>query len=667
MSYTVYYYHRKRKRRYDVSKLVKDVSWTGSVEKMYRTVIVSVTSLSGVPYNTGEKIRIYKGDTLIFTGRVFKFQKMGTGDVALTCHDDAFYLFRSQMSFSRASITLSEVFELCCKKVGIEPGYVKKTKKTYKNLEFVGETMQTILFTVMGMERERTGKRYYVRVSKGKLEFRERGALNGVVIEADVVQTIDAVRSAESTYTAIKYDVTIDSNTGSTTPDAPGSNATASLMDSSKYKGPDLIAGRYGFKGALKGTDVWNDMMIKVGKEAGIDPLFLKIIMAIESAGDSQALGPILSDGDRARGLFQIVPSRIDTDLDWNRLLDAEYNMRKSADIFLYEKGGAAKRNGKKMSVAEMARFWVGYSETDYSYTYQKWAVALYTGFGGDPDSLITEGNNNYKETGTTKAVDVEAERTYTLDSDLRKKLGVIIAQKKGSFDSKKEFEDVRKALAKDLLREERIVTVKLPGTVFGVTGRKAVFKDSLVGADGTWYIRSDDHRIDEFGHNMTLTLSNIDETPEPEYTPPKAPEGSGDAGTGGGSDSGPASGKAADVVAEARKWVGQLRYVFGGKSIVNGTGDCSGFTKYVYLKAAGLNIGDGTSNQLTKGKKISFADAKAGDIVFFAGTYRAGVSHVGIVTEKGTMINLQSYGCKEERYDEGYWKKYLLEVRRVL
>ncbi|MCT4779818.1 MULTISPECIES: C40 family peptidase [Exiguobacterium] len=668
MSYTVYYYHRKRKRRYDVSKLIKDVSWTGSVEKMYRTAIVSVTSLSGVPYNTGEKIRIYKGDTLIFTGRVFKFQKMGTGDVALTCHDDAFYLFRSQISFSRASITLSEVFELCCKKVGIEPGYVKKTKKTYKNLEFVGETMQTILYTVMGMERERTGKRYYVRVSKGKLEFRERGALNGVVIEADVVQSIDAVRSAESTYTAIKYDVTIDSNTGSTTPDAPGSKSTATLMDSSKYHGPDYIVGKSGWGSRMKGTDKWNDLMIKVGREAGIDPLFLKVIMTIESEGDKKALGPWLSNGDRARGLFQIVPSKVDTDLDWARLLEAEYNMRKAADIFLYEKGNIAKSLGKKMSVAEMARFWVGYSETDYSYAYQQWAIGLYTGMGGDPDSLITESNNNYKETGTTKPVTVDSERTYTLDSDLRKKLGVIIAQKKGSFDSKKEFEDVRKALAKDLLREERIVTVKLPGTVFGVTGRKVVFKDSLVGAGGTWYIRSDDHRIDEFGHNMTLTLSNIDETPEPEYTPPKTPEdATGGGETGGGSDSGVATGKAADVVAEAQKWVGQLRYVFGGKSIVNGTGDCSGFTKYVFMKAIGLNIGDGTSNQLAKGKKISFADARAGDLVFFAGTYRAGVSHVGIVTEKGMMIDLQSGGCIKERYDGPYWKKYLLEVRRVL
>ncbi len=77
MSYTIYYYHRKRKKRYDVSKLIKDVSWTGSVEKMYRTAIVSVTALAGVPYNTGEKIRIFKGDTLIFTGVSLSFRRWG--------------------------------------------------------------------------------------------------------------------------------------------------------------------------------------------------------------------------------------------------------------------------------------------------------------------------------------------------------------------------------------------------------------------------------------------------------------------------------------------------------------------------------------------------------------------------------------------------------------
>lgn len=666
MTYTVYYYHRKKKKRYDISAITQSINWTGSVDRLHRTATVTLTSNANIPFDTGEKVRIYKNDFLMFSGRMFKRQRSGTGDMVLTCHDDAYYLYRSEASISRSKVTLSELFEMCCERVRLEPGYVKKTKTVYHNLEFVGETLQTILFTVMGMERQRTGRSYYVRAYKGKLELRERGALTGIKMDAATIASIDTTKSAENTFTKIRYDVTIDANTGSSTPGAGGSKATVGNMNSSSYKGPDTIAGRAGFKGSLKGTDKWNDMMIKVGKEKGIDPLFLKIIMAIESGGNEEALGPWLDNGDRARGLFQIVPSKIGTSIDWNRLLEGEYNMRKSADIFLVEKGDIAKRLGKKMSVAEMARFWVGYSETDYSYTYQKWAIGLYAGFGGDPDSLITSSKN-----GTTagananKPVKVDTEKRYSLTSPLVSKLGVLVSHRKGTFTSQKEFNETQARLAKELMREENTVTTRQAGSIFGVTGRKVDFDYYIHGAGGVWYIQSDDHTIDEFGHQMTLNLSDTNEQPEPEYTPPKSTKDS-NSSSGKGSDD-VATGTAGDVVAEARKWVGKLRYVFGGKSIVNGTGDCSGFTKYVYLKAANLNIGDGTSNQLTKGKRIDFADAKPGDVVFFAGTYRAGVSHVGVVTKKGWMVNLQSYGCKEERYDAGYWKKYLLEVRRVL
>lgn len=662
-TYTVYYYHRKRKRRYDISAITQNISWAGSVDRMHRTAVVTLTSYANIPFDTGEKVRIYKDDTLMFAGRLFKRQRAGTGDVTLTCHDDAYYLYRSETSISKSKITLSELFELCCSRVNLKPGYVKKTKTKYTNLEFVGETLQTILYTVMGMERQRTGRSYYVRAHKGKLELRERGAMKGIDMDAAVIASIDTTKSAENTYTKIKYDVTIDANKGSSASGAAGSKATLGNLGSGNYKGPDLIAGRAGFKGNLKGTDKWNDAMIAVGRQKGIDPLFLKVIMAIESGGDEKALGPILNDGDRARGLFQLVPGRIGTDLDWNRLLEGEYNLSKSVDVMLNEKGGIAKSLGKKMSIAEMARFWVGYSETDYSYTYQTWAKTLYAGFGGDPDSLITT-NKSGTAAGTTasKPVKVDMEKRYTLDSPLEKKLGTLISHRKGTFTSQKEFKDTQKRLAKELLREENTVSVKMPGSVYGVSGRKVDFDYYIHGAGGVWYIQSDDHIIDQYGHQMTLNLSDTNEQPEPEYTPPRAK-----AKASGGASSKAPTGSAASVVDEAMSWVGKIRYVFGGKSIVNGTGDCSGFTKYVYLKAAGLNIGDGTSNQLTKGSRVDYADVQAGDIVFFAGTYRSGVSHVGVVTKKGWMVNLQSYGCKHERYDAGYWKKYLLEVRRVL
>jgi cell wall-associated NlpC family hydrolase len=123
---------------------------------------------------------------------------------------------------------------------------------------------------------------------------------------------------------------------------------------------------------------------------------------------------------------------------------------------------------------------------------------------------------------------------------------------------------------------------------------------------------------------------------------------------------------KAEQVVALGRSYKGKLRYVFGGKNIASGGADCSGFTYYCFSKI-GINIGHGTSTQITKGRPVSKANAQPGDLIFFQGTYRAGVSHVGIVTTPGKFVNLQSNGCKEESYLSGYWANHYMAIRRVI
>ncbi|MCM3789419.1 NlpC/P60 family protein [Domibacillus indicus] len=128
-------------------------------------------------------------------------------------------------------------------------------------------------------------------------------------------------------------------------------------------------------------------------------------------------------------------------------------------------------------------------------------------------------------------------------------------------------------------------------------------------------------------------------------------------------------------IVAEARKWKGKLKYKWNGKTITNGQGDCSGFTKYVYRVAVGLNIGDGSINQATKGVKISTREAQPGDLVVFKGTIKGRAkhlpSHVGIVTRPGYCVSLASSGCKEHGYTmqtaADYWGKQFMQIRRVL
>lgn len=83
--------------------------------------------------------------------------------------------------------------------------------------------------------------------------------------------------------------------------------------------------------------------------------------------------------------------------------------------------------------------------------------------------------------------------------------------------------------------------------------------------------------------------------------------------------------------------------YVYAG----NGPGgfDCSGFTQYVVLNTLGIDIGHAVEGQVNAGYWIEWGAWQPGDLVFFAGTYRAGISHVGIYVGDGQFIHAENEG----------------------
>lgn len=513
----IYYYHRKNKKRYDITPYTRLFDCSGGVDNFYQVAIIELTAAAAVPYDTGERIRVYSNKKLIFEGRVMNLKRNGNGDITLTCYDACYYLFRSETSVTTPEITLSDLFKRLAEEVGLQVGYVAKTTKKHFGLEFAKTTMQDILQTVMGLERAETKKRYYVRAYAGRIELRERGAMSEcVVISKDVTSRLESVLSAEKTYTAIDYENQIDSGAKSN----GDSETTSGLKTVADYKGPDKIGDREGIGSSIQGTDEWNEMMVKYGKKEGIDPLFLKTIMAIESGGGEKRTGPPLPNGDHAYGLFQIVPSKVGTKVDVNRLLDGEYNMRKSIDIMLKEKGDIAKGLGKKMSVKEMAHFWVGYSQLPYALGYVELASQIYAGFGGDPDSLITDPKKI--PTGSAKKKsNKKKEIGFIDDFGLGGKLGIIKKYHTGQYPSKHAMDKAMDLLRKELMREERTVEVEMPGHRLGIAGRKVAFETPIATTKGTWYIKAHRHTFDQYGHKMNLTLSKYDETPEPEYETP--------------------------------------------------------------------------------------------------------------------------------------------------
>ena len=119
-----------------------------------------------------------------------------------------------------------------------------------------------------------------------------------------------------------------------------------------------------------------------------------------------------------------------------------------------------------------------------------------------------------------------------------------------------------------------------------------------------------------------------------------------------------------AAIYEESKKYVG-TPYVWGGSSPETGF-DCSGYVCWVYNQA-GYDVGRTTANGLwNKCQKISEAEAKPGDLVFFEGTYDTpGKSHVGIYLGNGMMVSAGD-PIKYADIHSSYWQKYLSGFGRL-
>ncbi|TWT28428.1 SH3 domain-containing protein [Planomicrobium sp. CPCC 101110] len=105
-------------------------------------------------------------------------------------------------------------------------------------------------------------------------------------------------------------------------------------------------------------------------------------------------------------------------------------------------------------------------------------------------------------------------------------------------------------------------------------------------------------------------------------------------------------------VVSEALALRG-TPYVFGGTT-PSGF-DCSGFIQYAF-KQAGKSISRTTLSQYAETSHVS--NPQPGDLVFFANTYRAGISHVGIYIGNNQFVHAGGSKAAVVSLNDSYWGK---------
>jgi cell wall-associated NlpC family hydrolase len=121
-----------------------------------------------------------------------------------------------------------------------------------------------------------------------------------------------------------------------------------------------------------------------------------------------------------------------------------------------------------------------------------------------------------------------------------------------------------------------------------------------------------------------------------------------------------------AKMIREAEKYLG-YPYVWGGSS-PSTSFDCSGFVCWVFTNSGVHDLPRTTAQGIyDQCIPVSAADAKAGDIIFFTGTYNAGrpVTHVGIYCGNGTMVHCGD-PIQYTSINTSYWQSHFYGFGRL-
>ncbi|MBF2599145.1 peptidoglycan DD-metalloendopeptidase family protein [Listeria seeligeri] len=142
---------------------------------------------------------------------------------------------------------------------------------------------------------------------------------------------------------------------------------------------------------------------------------------------------------------------------------------------------------------------------------------------------------------------------------------------------------------------------------------------------------------------------------------------GASQSSTGGGTTTGAMS--ASDykkLITYAEQYLG-YPYVFGGSTPATSF-DCSGFISWVYTQSGVHDLPRTTAQGIyDQTQKINRSEARAGDLIFFTGTYNAGrpVTHIGIYVGDGKMLH-----CGDPigytSIETPYWQQHFYGIGRL-
>lgn len=166
-----------RYENYNITEIVKSISWSGHSETPNRTLTVSIkNTLDGqkqaISIKKGGLLEFkHNGDTL-FRGVIFATDINERGDMNVTAYDENVYLTKSTENRKFTKMKASEIARRICNDFDIPIGKISDTGYVIPKLIMRDKSLYDILLYALTLTKKQTGKRFFISNKDGKFYLR---------------------------------------------------------------------------------------------------------------------------------------------------------------------------------------------------------------------------------------------------------------------------------------------------------------------------------------------------------------------------------------------------------------------------------------------------------------------------------------------------------------
>lgn len=622
---------------YEITDVTNSVTWSGSTRAVSRSLEISaVVSRNGDElYFTpreGGAIIMYLNGAEYFRGVIRAISTTANGVASVSATDSNWYLVKNSGSFEFKNKTASEMIKTICKHFGIKVGRIADTKYMFSRRTWLSKNVAEIFQSLIYDTYLESNRRFALESNKGILEL--------VAVSPQKIQTL-AGRGTN----LIDANTSVSIDNMSTRVILTGGNdqyraAKKGLRHS--LSDPELVK-KYGLMTFNEHKESVNNpgtlytqagQLLRQLKEP-------EMSADVTIAGDiSVRAGRVLWTDDPITGLsgsFWVTADTHTFDANGNYTTQAVLSRTFEMEQVVYEEPDTSDPTkdistaGTMPTVPGIKLTWAtGYEATAYN--------PSLGGINGNGDGLVSTGSK------------FVANRSLAVDPKVIP-YGSIVYIKSNSYPAANGI-----YLAEDTggaIKGKRL-DLGLAATKCKAFGRHnvqiAILERGKGPADARTKAKNWSATKKKWTTAMQPKPSTLTNVSSSKLSTPRT-----------------------QVISFARSKVGKLRYKLGGGNpLLSGSniGDCSDFTQWCF-KQIGINTPNYSGDLWAKYQRVAHNKERPGDIAVFAGTIpgrgQGAPSHVGIVTADNKMVNLQSYGCKEEAYRTGYWGKYLIGFVRII